>query len=203
MRKNIVSINPTQFASKGNRLQKVVLSVFSQKSFHEVNMREVSAKSGISLGTLYKHYKSKEELLFHFVSEGLSELSYRLIDHLQGIQSVEEKLRKALWVALDFYETNSELGKIVFITIPEKTWMLNKSYRQKKLTDIWIGVVREGQESGYLSPTIRPGLVVELMWGLIMRSFTMWVYRGQKDRLASQSNDLFNVVWNGISNLER
>lgn len=185
------------------RLEKIVLETFSGKAFHGVNMRDISAKSGISLGTLYKYYKSKEELLFYFVDKELSKLTERLIDHLQGIEDIKEKLRKVLWVALDFYERNSEVGQIVFITIPEKTWMSDRTYRQKKLTDIWIGVLREGQENGYLNPNIRAGLVLDLFWGLTMRSFRMWVYRGQKEGLASQSNDLFDIIWNGISNPER
>ena len=195
---SISSIQPD--SEKEKRLEKVVLESFSAKAYHEVNMRDISDKSGISLGTLYKYYKSKEELLFYFVNKGLSELSERLIDHLQGIEDIKEKLRKVSWVALDFYERNSELGKIVFITIPEKTWMSDRTYRQKKLTDIWIGVVREGQENGYLNPNIRAGLVLDLIYGLVMRSFRMWVYRGKKEGLASQSNVLFDIIWNGISN---
>ena len=198
---NSVSISSIQPDSdKEKRLEKVVLETFSAKAYYKVNMRDISDKSGISLGTLYKYYKSKEELLFYFVNKGLSELSERLIDHLQGIEDIKEKLRKVSWVALDFYERNSELGKIVFITIPEKTWMSDRTYRQKKLTDIWIGVLREGQENGYLNPNIRAGLVLDLIYGLVMRSFRMWVYRGKKEGLASQSNVLFDIIWNGISN---
>lgn len=197
---NTVSRSSIRFDSDNEkRLEKVVIETFSAKAFHEVNMRAISTKSGISLGTLYKYFGSKEELLFYFVDKGLSELSERLIDHLQGIENIKEKLRKVSWVALDFYERNSELGKIVFITIPEKTWMRDKTYRQKKLTDIWIDVLRQGQENGYLKPNIRVGLVFDLVWGVIMRLFRMWVYRGQKEGLTSQSNDLFDIIWNGIS----
>lgn len=184
------------------RLEKVVLETFSAKAFHEVNMRGISTKSGISLGTVYKYYGSKEKLLFYFLDKRLSQLADRMIDHLQGIEDIKEKLRKVSWLALDFYERNSELGKIVFITIPEKTWMSDRTYRQKKLIDILIGVVREGQENGYLNPNIRAGSVLDLFWGLIMRQFRMWVYREKKEGLASQSNVLFDIIWNGISNPE-
>jgi AcrR family transcriptional regulator len=184
------------------RLEKAVFEHFSENAFHTVNIRAIAKQAGMSLGTLYKYYGSKEELLFYFVDKRLSGLTNRLIDHLQGIEDIKERLRKVFWVGLDFYERNSELGKIVFITIPEKTWMLDKTYRQKKLTDIWIGVLREGQENGYLNPNIRAGLVLDLFWGLIMRSFRMWVYREKKEGLASQSNILFDIIWNGISNRE-
>ena len=180
----------------------MVLETFSAKAFHEVNMRGISTKSGMSLGTLYKYYGSKEKLLFYFLDKRLSQLADRMIDHLQGIEDIKEKLRKVFWVGLDFYERNSVLGKIVFITIPEKTWMSDKTYRQKKLTDIFIGVLREGQQKGYLNPGIRTGWMLDLFWGLTVRAFRMWVYRGEKEDLASQANILFEMAWNGISNPE-
>ena len=201
---NIVSKSSIRLNTDNEkRLEKVVLETFSAKAYYKVNMRDISTKSGISLGTLYKYYGGKEELLFYFVDKELSKLSERLIDHLQGIEDIKEKLRKVLWVAFDFYERNSEVGEIIFITIPEKTWMLHKTYRQKKLTDIWIGVLREGQENGYLNPNIHAGLALDLFMGSVMRSFRMWVYRGKKEGLASQSNVLFDIIWNGISNPER
>jgi AcrR family transcriptional regulator len=185
------------------RLEEVVIGTFSEKSYHEVNIRDISSKSGISLGTLYKYYGSKEELLFYFVNRQLSGLTERMIDHLRGMKDIKEKLRKVLWVVLDFYERQQEVGEIVFITIPEKTWMQDKTYRQKKLTDVWIRVLREGQEEGQLNPNIPVGLALHLFWGLLMRSFRMWVYRGKRLSLTSQADNLFDMVWNGISQAER
>jgi hypothetical protein len=38
------------------------------------------------------------------------------------------------------------------------------------------------------------------MLGLVQRSFVMWIQRGRKAGLASQANELFEMVWRAISN---
>ena len=184
-------------------LGKAVLCHFSSRPYHEVDMRAVSKTAGISLGTIYKYYRSKEKLLLSFVDESLIELVDRLADHLQGIEDVKEKLRKVFWVALDFYERNSELGKIVFITIPEITWMADSSYKQKGVTDIFFNVIKQGQREGYLNQNLSAVWILDIWWGLSSRMFKMWVYRNEKQSLSKQSNILFDIVWNGISNPER
>ena len=47
-----------------NRLYPVVLELFSRRDFHQVNLREIAATAAVSTGTIYKHFASKEDLLF-------------------------------------------------------------------------------------------------------------------------------------------
>ena len=182
------------------RLGEAVLEVFSKADFHRASVRAVAKKAGVSFSSIYKYYGSKEKLLFSFIDDWMKELAERVIDHLQGIQDIKEKLRKAFWVQLDFYERNPDIGRIIFLTVPWKTWMSDRTFKQKKMMGIYINVVREGQEIGYLNPNVRAGTLLDCMYGLVWRSFTMWVYRGQREGLASQANVLFEVIWRAISN---
>lgn len=178
------------------KLETVVLQEFSSKAYHEVEMRTIAKKSGVSLGTIYKYYGSKEKLLFSFVNDWLNELSDRYVDHLQGIEDIKERLRKVLWVGLDFYERNRELGKIMFVTIPEKIWMEDKNYRQKKLTDIFTGVLKEGQQKGYLNPNVLPGLILDLFGGL-HRGHSKCGFTGTK-KMACQKRPMFYLILSGM-----
>jgi len=182
------------------RLGEAVLEVFSKADFHRASVRAVAKKAGVSFSSIYKYYGSKEKLLFSFIDDRLKELAERMIDHLQGIEDIKEKLRKVFWVQLDFYERNPDIGRIIFLTVPWKTWMSDRTFKQKKMMGIYINVVREGQEIGYLNPNVRAGTLLDCMYGLVWRSFTMWVYRGQREGLASQANVLFEVIWRAISN---
>ena len=49
------------------RLEKAVLDIFSHSDFHKANIRDVAKKAGVSFSTIYKHYGSKERLVFAFV----------------------------------------------------------------------------------------------------------------------------------------
>jgi len=185
------------------KLEAAVLDVFSKVDFHRADIRTVAKQAGVSFGTIYKYYGSKERLLFTLLSNWIDELADRMIDHLQGIESLKEKLRKVFWVQLDYYERNPNVGRILFMTVPMATWMAHKTFEQKKMINIFLSVLRQGQEERVLNPNVRTGVLLDFMYGLVQRSFYMWIYRGQKESLSEKSNELFELAWRSISNSEK
>ncbi len=197
--KNILNGNKVFKPEIRQRLEAAVLEIFSESDFHKANIREVAKKAGVSFSTIYGYYGSKEGLVFAFVDEWLGKLTERIIDHLQGIENLKEKLRKVFWLQLDYYEKNQGLGKILFMTMPMKTWMADNTFQQKKMINLFLEVLRQGQKEGILNPDVRAGVLLDLILGMVQRSFFMWVSRGQKESLGAQANMLFEMVWRAIS----
>jgi AcrR family transcriptional regulator len=182
------------------RLEEAVLEIFSEADFHQANIRTVAKKAGVSFSTIYRYYGSKEGLVFAVVDIWLGKLTERIVDHLQGIEDLKEKLRKVFWLQLDYYEKNQGLGKILFMTLPMKTWMADRTFQQKKMVNLFLEVLRQGQNEEILNPNVRAGVLLDFMLGYVQRSFFMWVARGQKESLAAQANVAFEMVWRAISN---
>lgn len=181
------------------RLEPVVLELFAGSDFHQVDMRTIAKQAGIGFSTIYRYYGSKERLLFTFVDEWLAGLIDRLIDHLQGLEAIKEKLRKIIWLQLDYYEKNPNVGRIIMMTVPLKTWMADETYKQVTMNRIFLEVLKEGQEKGILDPTIPTQMLLDILYAVVSRAFTMWVYRRQQTGLAEQTGKLFNIIWRGIS----
>jgi AcrR family transcriptional regulator len=182
------------------RLEKTVMDVFSNSDFHRATMRAVAKKAGISFGTIYKRFGSKEKLLFAFVDISLGKLTERIVDHLQGIEDLKEKLRKVFWLQLDYYERHPELGRILFMTVPMKTWMADESFQQRRMIGMLLEVLSQGQAQAVLNPGLPTGVLLDFMMGFVQRTFFMWVARGQRYSLARESNRLFEMVWRAVSN---
>lgn len=182
------------------RLEQAVLDIFSHSDFHKANIRDVANRAGVSFSTIYKHYGSKERLVFAFVDVWLGKLTERIYDHLQGIEDLKEKMRKVLWLQLDYYERNPGLARIIFMTLPMKTWMADETFKQKKMIHLYLEVMRNGQKEGQLNPHVRAGVLLDFMLGTVQRAFTMWISRGQQGRLTDQANMLFEMIWRAISN---
>jgi len=182
------------------RLETAVMDIFSSSDFHKANMRDVAKRAGISFSTIYNHFGSKERLLFAFVDKGLETLTERIFDHLKGMQDLKEKMRKVLWLQLDYYERYPELGRILFMTVPMKTWMADESFRQRKMINLYLDVLKEGQTRGQLNPDVRAGVLLDFMLGTVQRAFFMWVSRGQQGSLADQTSFLFDMIWRAIAN---
>ncbi len=184
------------------RLEKAVLEIFSNSDFHKASIRDVAEQAGVSFTTIYKHYGSKERLVFAFVDVWMGKLTDRIVDHLQGIEDLKEKLRKVFWLQLDYYERHVGLGRIVFMTLPMNTWMADKTFAQPRMMGLMIDVLRQGQKEGILNPDVRAGTLLDFLMGFVQRSFFMWILRGQKESLSAQANDMFEMVWRGMLNPE-
>ena len=181
------------------RLEKAVLEIFSESDFHKASIRDVAKKAGVSFTTIYKHYGSKEQLVFAFVDIWLGKLTDRIIDHLQGIEDLKEKLRKVFWVQMDYYERHPGLGRILFMTLPMKTWMDDKTFQQQKMIGLFLDVLKQGRDQGILNSRVRAATLLDFMSGFVQRTFCMWILRGRKYSLAKQANVLFEMVWRAIS----
>jgi AcrR family transcriptional regulator len=182
------------------RLEQAVLDIFSHSDFHKANIRDVANRAGVSFSTIYKHYGSKERLVFAFVDVWLGKLTDRIYDHLQGIEDLKEKMRKVLWLQLDYYERNQGFAKIIFMTLPMNTWMNDETFKQKKMINMYLEVMKNGQKEGQLNPHVRAGILLDFMLGTVQRAFTMWVCRGRQGKLTDQATTLFEMIWRAISN---
>ena len=56
------------------RIEKAVLSLFSQRDFHEVSLIDVARTAHVSLQTIYKYFGSKEVLVYAMLDVMLGRL---------------------------------------------------------------------------------------------------------------------------------
>jgi AcrR family transcriptional regulator len=189
-------------AATRERLAAAVLRTFSDEDFHFADMRSIAKGAGVSFATIYKYFGDKEGLLFEFIGQWLGELADKVTEHLQGMEAPREKLRKVMFAHLDYYERNPAVGQIVFLTVPGKTWMKSSSFEQRALTTLLLTVVREAQQSRIIDTTIPAHLVLDLLFSMIHRAFTMWIYRGRSSSLTGQMDQLFRIFWRGLGGRE-
>lgn len=68
-----------------------------------LSMRAVAAGAGVSLGTLYLYYKSKEDLYATLFADRIQQLEAELAEEVAGAQTLREALRIALLRFVDLY----------------------------------------------------------------------------------------------------
>jgi len=75
------------------KIQTAAMHLFAQKGLAATNVQEIADAAGISIGLLYRHYKTKEALFYELVEfaiEGLKEIS----DRLQSDESPKEIVKR-------------------------------------------------------------------------------------------------------------
>jgi AcrR family transcriptional regulator len=95
-------LNPTRRRRKADRPQELLdaaLELFVEKGFAATKAEEVAVRAGVSKGTLYLYYPSKEDLLKAVISQRLSERIASAASEAQQFQgSAAELLRRQLTV---------------------------------------------------------------------------------------------------------
>jgi AcrR family transcriptional regulator len=183
------------------RLYPVVLRQFSRKDFHAVNIRDISKESGISTGTIYKYFFSKEDILFSIIDERLRDLGSLMRMHLEGTEDIREMFRKLFWVTMNFFDNNPDLAITAFITVPMKSFMASKSYKRETEIDILNEVIEKAKKKGAVMSDIENNYFADLYVMIMQRHIQNWYVHGMKWKLADTINQFFDFFWKVVAPL--
>ncbi|NRU24985.1 AcrR family transcriptional regulator [Clostridium beijerinckii] len=96
-----------------NLIFKSAIKIFSESGYRGATMDDIAANAGLVKGTLYYHFKSKEEIFNFIVEEGLQILQNQVIE----VQNINigpiEKLIKICRIQLTFLYGYTDFFKIV------------------------------------------------------------------------------------------
>ncbi len=183
------------------RIEAAVLEIFSQREFHKVSLIEIATGANVSLQTIYKYYGSKEALLFNSLDTWLGQLASRMIDHLQGIETYKDRLRKVFWLALDFFDKNPKVAQLIMSSVYLNTWQKEPTFQQPALFGLFLKVLGEGRSKGILTDEVEEKVLLDFIFGITSRMVFMWITRGEHEqrRLTDQANVWFEMMWRAIA----
>ena len=103
---------------KREALRRVIIELFSKALFHDVGLREICARAGVTPRTVYKHFGAKDDLLLAAIAPDLESLSHAIEAAVEAEGDFEDKALFALRAYSDFYLGNIPVARIVFLNIP-------------------------------------------------------------------------------------
>ena len=181
------------------RIEQAATEVFAEQEFHRVNLSDIAAHANASLQTIYRYYGSKEALLSACLLAGLGKLAERMLDHLHGIETYKDRLRKVFWVVLHFFETEPLIARMLMNSVYPGSWDTDVTSSQKQLTETFMQVLREGREQGILTNAVSEKILLDYFYGVLFRLCQMHVVRGEQQSLAEQTPVLFEMLWRAIA----
>ena len=190
------STDPLKIPEKlKQRLYPAVLELFSDYDFHRVNIREISKRTGVSSGTIYKYFRSKENLIFTILDEQIAQISVLISYHINGIADIKEIWRKVFWVTMDFYDNNPGVAVTAFITVPMRTWMQDGSYKKRYDLSILKQHLDLARNKGEIDPDISNRQVLDAYYMVCYRYIHNWYYAGMNYKLTEKLDEYFKLFW--------
>jgi AcrR family transcriptional regulator len=180
------------------RVEKAVLELFTTRDFNNVALIEVARTANVSLQTIYKYFGSKEQLVAYVLDATLSRLAHRMIDHLEGIEDYRERLRKTLWVMLDYFDKHPKVILLLTVSIPASQYQDLPVYESPELMGAFLGMLKEGQQKGVFNSTVSSKMLLDVFMGVFGRVAQMHFLRKEQNRLIDQFDDLFAILWGAL-----
>ncbi|MFT0772602.1 TetR/AcrR family transcriptional regulator [Psychrobacter aquimaris] len=183
------------------KIEQAVRKVFAGFDANEVTMAQIAKSANVSLQTLYKYFGDKQTLFYTIMDIVLGRLAARIMDHLQGIDSVQDRLRKTLWVCFDFVDSHPD-AVMVLSSVSASRIRNIAIYENKELIGAFLAVLEDGQNRGVLNDTVPLHILFDVFMGFISRLGLMHTIRQTETPLNTEFDALFVILWRAISKPE-
>lgn len=104
-----------EYRSRRADILKAAEKVFADRGFHGATMSDLAETSEFSIGTLYKFFKSKEEVYYVLILEKLDLFHLRLKTMVNQQPAGVAQIRMLIEASLNFFQENREFFKIFIL----------------------------------------------------------------------------------------
>jgi AcrR family transcriptional regulator len=174
-----MSPRPDVSEERKDQIMNAAEEVFSKKGFSDARMDDIAVETGLSKGTLYLYYKSKDDLIIAI----LDRIFRREFRAFENLDLASMSASDAIW---NFTETTSKDIRMMLRLLPITYEFMGLAFRNKFVQktfktylnhymDILIPVIQHGIDTGEFRPANAKEVAIAI--GAIMEgTLLLWVY---------------------------
>ena len=137
-------------------IRRVAIDVFARQGYHGASLRQIAKESGLTLGTLYHYYPSKQDLLAELMSDALQPLiasGHKVRAEHAGdpLRQLAEAVRRFVVITLD----DPQLAIIADVELRSLTG--DNATAALAMRDEYEGIIRAIVSEGAAQGTFHPG----------------------------------------------
>src|SRR5512146_2985023 len=174
-----MSPRPNVSDERKSQILNAAEDVFTQKGFEEARMDDIAVETGLSKGTLYLYFKSKDDLIIAI----LDRMFQREFRQLENVDQDAKTATEAIWKITDLL-TKEILGLLLLIPIVYQflTLAFLNKYVQRALKkyinrylDILVPIIQRGIDSGEFRQVDAREVAIA-MGAMMEGTLLLWVY---------------------------
>ena len=165
--------------------------LFRRKGYLQTTVRDIGRETGILPGSIFHHYRSKDEILRTVMEESIVLNLGRLKRALESRPALEDRLRTL--ISVELYAMNGETGEAWSVMVDEWRNLSEEGKAtilrlREEYEGIWLDVLREAHQAGVV--TMEPDILRKLLTGSLHWTPTWFRHGG-----GLSLEDLTDRVW--------
>jgi AcrR family transcriptional regulator len=154
----------------------------AERGADDVSLEEIARRAGVGIGTLYRHFPTRQSLLGAVFRDQVEALA-RQAGELRGSASPGSALEDWLAAMMAFGRTKRSLNTALLATLSKDSQAY--SMCSQLMRDTTTALLERAQEGGFARRDVLPADLMRLMHGLIMAENAAPGEEGQAERMLS------------------
>ena len=186
------------------RILDAARTLFAEQGYQQTTITEIAKMVRLSEGSLYEHFRGKEDLLLTipdvWVTNAIEELELQLL----GIEGAINKLRKFLWWYVHYIESEPLTAKVVFLFLKTNPNFLHTDVypNVKTFYSYLLKIFEEGRESGEMREDLDPFIARAIFLGTIEHMVIRWLLKDTNYSLFENLEPTFKTLVDGFRGRE-
>ena len=158
-------------SGKREQILRAAECLFTRKRFHEVTLDAVCGKARVGKGTIYRHFKDKDDLFAQLALSGFDDLC-RTLDAQAAAAPLEERLRAIIEASQQFFRRHRPLFRMMHseqarMALDRADVRRQWRRRRREIVRRVAAVLQDGRESGEIREDIPPAVLAAGLLGML------------------------------------
>jgi AcrR family transcriptional regulator len=103
----------TSCIQKKNRIFSATIEVFAEEGYHKATMDKIATLSGVAKGSVYRYFKSKDDLLEQLISSKFKEILAHIAEIYSKNSDILQEIQEMIEFWVGYIEDNHELYRLI------------------------------------------------------------------------------------------
>jgi AcrR family transcriptional regulator len=189
-----------RFVDTADRIEQAAVQLFVEKGVAETTIKDIARAVGLSEGALYRHFDSKDELVWKAFERHYVAFAATLRQLAESEPTARGKIAAMIRGFCRAHDENPTLFKFLLFVQHGQLAKLEPG------TPTPVEVMRDVLERAIASreiPTQRPDLAAALVFGVVLQPVTFAAYGRLPLNLGSMCERLIAASWAAVTTVER
>jgi AcrR family transcriptional regulator len=193
-------------AERRRDIVRAAIRLFAELGFADCDMERVANDRGIAKGTLYLYFRSKQDLFFACVDQGMQDLQSAIDEAVQTETEPFAKIARSVWRFLQFFDEHPEHIELliheraIFRDRPQPTFFVYRDARRARWREFYQSLIDAGRLRSDLAVDDLLDSVGNLLYGTIFTNY----FAGRTVPLCQQFRAIVELTFRGmLSDSER
>ena len=191
-------MNNKNFTDRQIEIMEIATQIIDRQGIQELTTKKLAAEIGLSEAALYRHFKSKNEIMLGLLDYFMLEMKERVAMIAAKEDRTPSELLKDIFTSQ--LKTFAKKPAIVSVIFSEGIFQFNKELMEKvsgmmEMMQVAIdAIVKRGQQDGSLRDFVGPSTVSTIIMGSMRLTVMKWKVFGRQSDLVKEGNKVLNGV---------